>query len=181
MIGPRRIVLTGGPGSGKTTLLEALAAAGHATSPEAGRAIIRRQQAIDGEALPWKDRALFAELMLDRELEAHARAESADGPVFFDRGVPDVVGYLSLCGLPVPAHMERAAQDIRYDRRVFIAPVWPEIFGQDAERKQDLDEARRTFDAMAETYPRFGYELIELPRAPVAERLDFVLTTLTAA
>ncbi|MGN7098157.1 AAA family ATPase [Brevundimonas diminuta] len=181
MIGPRRIVLTGGPGSGKTTLLEALATAGHATSPEAGRTIIRRQQAIDGEALPWKDRALFAELMLDRELEAHARAESADGPVFFDRGVPDVVGYLTLCGLPVPAHMERAAQDIRYDRRVFIAPVWPEIFGQDAERKQDLDEARRTFDAMAETYPRFGYELIELPRAPVAERLDFVLTTLTAA
>lgn len=181
MSGPRRIVLTGGPGSGKTTLLEALATAGHATSPEAGRAIIRRQQAIDGEALPWKDRALFAELMLDRELEAHARAESADGPVFFDRGVPDVVGYLTLCGLPVPAHVERAAQNIRYDRRVFIAPVWPEIFGQDAERKQDLDEARRTFDAMAETYPRFGYELIELPRAPVAERLDFVLTTLTAA
>lgn len=181
MIGPRRIVLTGGPGSGKTTLLEALAAAGHVTSPEAGRAIIRRQQAIDGEALPWKDRALFAELMLDRELEAHARAESADGPVFFDRGVPDVVGYLSLCGLPVPAHMERAAQDIRYDRRVFIAPVWPEIFGQDAERKQDLDEARRTFDAMAETYPRFGYELIELPKAPVSERLDFVLKTLTGA
>ena len=181
MIGPRRIVLTGGPGSGKTTLLEALAAAGHVTSPEAGRAIIRRQQAIDGEALPWKDRALFAELMLDRELEAHARAESADGPVFFDRGVPDVVGYLTLCGLPVPAHMERAAQDIRYDRRVFIAPVWPEIFGQDAERKQDLDEARRTFDAMAETYPRFGYELIELPKAPVSERLDFVLKTLTGA
>lgn len=181
MSGPRRIVLTGGPGSGKTTLLEALAAAGHATSPEAGRATIRRQQAIDGEALPWKDRALFAELMLDRELEAHARAESADGSVFFDRGVPDVVGYLTLCGLPVPAHMERAAQDIRYDRRVFIAPVWPEIFGQDAERKQDMDEARRTFDAMAETYPRFGYELIELPKAPVSERLDFVLTTLTAA
>lgn len=181
MIGPRRIVLTGGPGSGKTTLLEALAAAGHATSPEAGRAIIRRQQAIDGEALPWKDRALFAELMLDRELEAHVRAEGADGPVFFDRGVPDVVGYMTLCELPVPAHVERAAQDIRYDRRVFIAPVWPEIFGQDAERKQNLDEARRTFEAMAETYPRFGYELIVLPQAPVAERLAFVLKTLTAA
>ncbi|MGW8706493.1 AAA family ATPase [Brevundimonas sp. NPDC055814] len=181
MSGPRRIVLTGGPGSGKTTLLEALAAAGHATSPEAGRAIIRRQQAIDGEALPWKDRALFAELMLDRELEAHTGAEDAAGPVFFDRGVPDVVGYLTLCGLPVPAHVERAAQDIRYDRRVFIAPVWPEIFGQDAERKQDLDEARRTFEAMAETYPRFGYELIVLPQAPVAERLAFVLKTLTAA
>ncbi len=34
---------------------------------------------------------------------------------------------------------------------------------------------------MAETYPRFGYELIELPKAPVSERLDFVLKTLTGA
>lgn len=177
----RRIVVTGGPGSGKTSLIEALAAAGHATSPEAGRAIIRRQQAIDGQALPWRDRALFAELMLDRELEVHARAEEATGPVFFDRGVPDVVGYLTLCDLPVPAHIEGAARDIRYDRRVFIAPVWPEIFEPDAERRQDLDEAQRTFDAMAKVYPRFGYDLIELPKVPVAERLAFVLETLRAS
>ena len=177
----RRIVVTGGPGSGKTSLIEALAAAEHATSPEVGRAIIRRQQAIDGEALPWRDRALFAELMLDHELEAHARAEEATGSVFFDRGIPDVIGYLTLCGLPVPPHVERAAQQVRYDRRVFIAPVWPEIFEQDAERRQDLDEAQQTFDAMAEVYPRFGYDLIELPKAPVAERLAFVLEMLRAS
>jgi len=176
----RRIVVTGGPGSGKTSLIEALAAAGHATSPEAGRAVIRRQQAIDGQALPWRDRGLFAELMLDHELEAHARAETATGAVFFDRGVPDVVGYLTLCGLPVPAHVERAGRDARYDRRVFIAPVWREIFAQDAERRQDLDEAQRTFDAMTEVYPRFGYELIELPKAPVADRLSFVMKTIKA-
>jgi len=174
----RRILVTGGPGSGKTSLIEALAAAGHATSPEAGRAVIRRQQAIDGQALPWKDRALFAELMLDRDLEAHARAGDEDGPVFFDRGLPDVVGYLTLCGLPVPAHVERTARDIRYDRQVFIAPVWPEIFSRDAERRQNLDEAHRTFDAMVEVYPRFGYDLIELPKAPVAERVAFVLSQL---
>lgn len=181
MNGSQRIVVTGGPGSGKTSLIEALAAAGYATSPEAGRAIIRRQQAIDGQALPWRDRALFAELMLDRELEAYARFEGEAGPVFFDRGTPDVVGYLSLCGLPIPAHVERAAREVRYDRRVFIAPVWPEIFAQDAERRQDLDEAQRTFDAMTEVYPRFGYELIELPKASVAERLALVLETLRAS
>jgi len=174
----RRILVTGGPGSGKTSLIEALAAGGHATSPEAGRAVIRRQQAIDGQALPWRDRALFAELMLDRDLDAHARAGTATGPVFFDRGVPDVFGYLTLCGLPVPAHVERAVREIRYDRQVFIAPVWEGIFGRDAERKQDLDEARRTFDAMAEVYPRFGYELVELPKAPLAERVAFVLSRL---
>lgn len=178
MTAQRRIVVTGGPGSGKTSLIEALAAAGHRISPESGRAIIRRQLAVDGQALPWRDRALFAELMLDRELAAHARFADAPGPVFFDRGAPDVLGYLTLCGLPVPAHVERAAREVRYDRRVFIAPVWPEIFTTDTERRQDLDEARRTFDAMAEVYPRFGYELVELPKAPVTERVAFVLSRL---
>ena len=43
----RLVVITGGPGAGKTTLIEALAVRGHAVRPEAGRAIIRDQQAID--------------------------------------------------------------------------------------------------------------------------------------
>ena len=56
--------------------------------------------------------------------------------------------------------------------------VWPEIFGPDAERRQDLDEARRTFEAMAAIYPAYGYELIELPRASVEARAAFVLDRL---
>jgi predicted ATPase len=169
------VVITGGPGSGKTSLIEALAALGHPVEPEAGRAIIRRQQAIDGQALPWRDRALFAELMLDRDLEGHARSTATAHMVFHDRGVPDVIGYLNLCGLPIPRHLDRAARDLRYHRQVFIAPVWPEIFAADAERRQDLDEARRTFEAMAAIYPAYGYELIELPRASLEERVAFIL------
>lgn len=169
------VVITGGPGSGKTSLIEALAVLGHSVEPEAGRAIIRRQQAIEGQALPWRDRALFAELMLDRDLEAHARSAVTAQMVFHDRGVPDVIGYLKLCGLPIPAHLDRAACDLRYHRQVFIAPVWPEIFAPDAERRQDLDEARRTFEAMAATYPAYGYELIELPRVSLEARVAFIL------
>lgn len=66
----RFFVLTGGPGSGKTTLIEALRAQGFATAPEAGRGIIRDQMAIGGPALPWQDRAFFAELMLSWELRS---------------------------------------------------------------------------------------------------------------
>src|SRR3546814_14045915 len=55
-------VITGGPGSGKSTLIEALAVEGFDHMPEAGRAIIRDQVAIGGAALPWADRAAFAEL-----------------------------------------------------------------------------------------------------------------------
>lgn len=173
-----RIVLTGGPGSGKTTLIHALAGRGFAVEPEAGRAVIQAQQAVGGDALPWADRARFAEAMLDSDIAAHARHEGATEPVFFDRGIPDVVGYLDLCGLPVPARLDKAAWTLRYRTTVFIAPFWPGIFVQDAERRQDPDEARRTYEAMARVYPAHGYDLVELPLADVEARVAFVLERL---
>jgi predicted ATPase len=174
----RFFVLTGGPGSGKTTLIEVLNAKGYATAPEAGRTVIRDQIANGGNALPWNDRLLFAERMLAVDLRNHAKAQEWSGPVFFDRGVPDVVGYLELCGLPVPPAAEEAARSYCYARRVFVLPPWPEIFGQDAERKQSFDEARRTYRAMVAVYSRLGYELVEVPEAPIDERADLVLANI---
>jgi predicted ATPase len=174
----RLFAVTGGPGSGKSTLIEALGQAGFAHSVEAGRGIIQDQVAIGGSAVPWGDRLAFAELMLAREMRSYHMAEDQPGPVFFDRGVPDVVGYLRLSGLPVARHMETAAKAFRYNRRVFIAPPWPEIFGQDSERKQTFDEAVRTYAALVTTYRDFGYALIEIPPCTVEERVRFVLGTI---
>jgi predicted ATPase len=168
-------VVTGGPGSGKTSLIEALAKAGYARTLEAGRAIIQEQLATDGPALPWRDPLAFAELMLGWEMRSYRMAETADGPVFFDRGVTDVIGYLMLVGRPVPAHVMRAAERFRYNRRVFVAPPWPEIFTQDAERKQTPEEAVRTYEALVKAYASQGYELVSLPLVPIEDRLRFVL------
>ena len=174
----RFFVLTGGPGSGKSTLIDALQHAGFRRSVEAGRGVIQDQMAIGGRAVPWADPAIFAELMLCWEMRSYQMASQQSGPIFFDRAVPDVVGYLRLMKLPVPDYIEKAAKIFRYNRRVFIAPPWQEIFRQDQERKQDFDEAVRTYAALAATYAGFGYELVELPRAPVAERVRFVLETI---
>src|SRR3546814_18355633 len=107
-------VITGGPGSGKSTLIEALAVEGFDHMPEAGRAIIRDQVAIGGAALPWADRAAFADLMLGWELRSWHEAHDRAGPVICDRSVPDVAGYLSLVGLPVPAPVSPRAAPLRY-------------------------------------------------------------------
>ena len=88
----RFFVLTGGPGSGKSTLIDALQQTGFSRTMEAGRGIIQDQVAIGGRALPWSDPALFAELMLAWEMQSYHWATQQGGLVFFDRGVPDVLG-----------------------------------------------------------------------------------------
>ncbi|MDR0253497.1 MAG: AAA family ATPase [Brucellaceae bacterium] len=171
-------IITGGPGSGKTTLLNALHQRGYLHSQEAGRHIIQDQVRIGGKALPWLDPAFFAELMLSWEMRSHLLASetAADKPYFFDRGMADIAGYLTLSGLPVPEHVHQAVQQYSYNKTVFIAPHWPEIYQGDTERKQSLQEAKRTFDAMAATYRAYGFTLLELPKAGVEARADFVLS-----
>src|SRR3546814_4860653 len=51
------------------------------------------------------------------------------------RSVPDVAGYLRLCGLPVPAHVSQAADLFRYQPRVFIAV--PAHVSQAADRSEE--------------------------------------------
>lgn len=91
-------------------------------------------------------------MMLTWEMRSYDEAQHFAGVVLFDRGVPDVEGYLRLMQLPVPPHVRNAVQRYRYNPLVFIAPPWREIFRQDAERKQTFDEAVRTHDALAQTY-----------------------------
>lgn len=169
-------IISGGPGSGKSTLINALEQHGFGRTIEAGRAIIQQQQAIGGSALPWADRALFAELMLSWELQSYSQAKMHEGIVFFDRGLPDITGYLLLCGLEVPAYIRRAAENYRYNKTVFLAPPWREIFTQDSERKQEYSEAVKTFETMQQVYEGLGYKITLLPKGSVQERLEFILS-----
>lgn len=169
----RRFVVTGGPGAGKTTLLEALAARGQPTFAEAGRAIVRAHGAIGGPAGHEADRRLFAELMLSWDMRSWH--EAGAGLSFFDRGIPELVGYLRLVGLAVPEHFRRAAHLCRYSDPVFLAPPWAEIYRKDVDRQQDFAEAIATCEAVRAAYAEFGYRLVELPRAGVEARAGLVL------
>lgn len=177
----RFFIITGGPGSGKSTLIEALVARGYRAMPEAGRAIIQDHVAIGGPALPWADRQAFAAQMLGWDMRSWREAAAKEGVTFFDRGIVDVVGYLRLCGLPVPDHLVTAARRLRYNPTVFIAPPWEAIYAPDSERKQTPEDARATFEAMAAVYPAFGYSLIPLPLASVEDRVRFVVGHLSRA
>jgi predicted ATPase len=167
----RHAVLTGAPGAGKTTLLEAAAGAGLRTSPEVARELLRQP---GGMSLREADPLGFAVAMLAahvREYEAMARS---GGPVVFDRGVCDVVGFLAVSGLPVPDAIDRTCRSLRYAGPVLRAPAWQDIYAQDSERIQTWDEACASDAAVSAAWRRYGYDVIDLPLAPVAERLAFL-------
>lgn len=117
--------------------------------------------------------------MLNWELRSWHEAAQSETPFFFDRGLPDIVGYLTLCNLPVPPHMKRATELFRYAHTVFIAPPWEDIYVQDTERKQSFGEAVQTYHAMAEAYGRCGYNLIRLPLCGPEERAEIIFPACT--
>jgi predicted ATPase len=56
-----------------------------------------------------------------------------------------------------------------------VAPPWPEIYATDAERRHGFEAAFEGHRAEAAAYVECGYRLIEVPRAPVEARADFIL------
>jgi predicted ATPase len=167
----RSAVLTGAPGAGKTTLLNAAEAAGFITSPEVARQLLQSPGGMDLRAA---DPLGFAEAMLEAHAFEFERHTGADGLVLFDRGFPDVVGFLDVSGLPVPKAVDRACRALRYSGPILRAPAWAAIYAQDAERIQDWEQAVASDEAVTAAWRRYGYEVTDLPLVGVEERLDFL-------
>ena len=164
-------VITGGPGAGKTSLLNALSKYNVLCVPEVARQIIREQVEQGGRAVPWDDAAQYKELMLQRSIEDFLRID-VDIPVFFDRGIPDALAYAKLIGHASPAVI---ARQYRCNRDVFILPPWEEIYETDSERKQTFQEAIDVCRRLEDEYTSHGYNIVEVPRAGIEERAQFVL------
>jgi predicted ATPase len=165
-------VITGGPGVGKTTLLHELSICGFSTIPEDARRIIKEQINQNGEGLPWKNKKLYAQLMLDASVKTYEKVcnENSSDIIFFDRGIIDTLCYMNMENIPISEELDKIITEYPYAEKVFILPPWEEIYKTDTERKQTWSEAVYTFDKMKETYLKYGYEIIELPRDTIENR-----------
>jgi predicted ATPase len=166
-------LLTGPPGGGKSALLNHLHAQGFVVVAEPARQILAEQRRIDGVGVPSRDPRLFVELMLSRAISDYMRRETTAAPVFFDRGIPDVVGYATLFGFDHPPG-RNAAQEFRYNRRVFFVPAWEAIYTTDDERTVPFAVASQFGDDLRAAYLLSGYDLIEMPCVSVEERAEFL-------
>lgn len=172
----RFVIVTGCSGGGKSTLLGELRRRGHAVVEEPGRRIVAEEMERAGTALPWIDAAAFARRAIDMSLDDRTKAERSAGWVFFDRGLIDAAAALQHLagGSPV----ETMGRAYRNNRRVFMAPPWPEIYVNDPERRHGFAEAVAEYDRLRDAYLSLGYEICVLPRESVDRRADLVLAIL---
>lgn len=175
MNNPNLYIITGGPGAGKTTVIMGLQETfGYAIQMEAGRSIIQQQMSQNGTILPWLDPSGFADAMFRISYQQYLESQMHPETVIFDRGIPDIIGFLHLSNLPVPKAYIDAATDLRYQSKVFITPPWKEIYAKDAERRQSWQEAKATYQVMLNIYTKLGYQLIDLPLDSPSNRTAFI-------
>jgi predicted ATPase len=176
--GNRLYVITGGPGAGKTAILHELHRRGFACVPEAARQIIQEQVSSGGNAVPWLDTERYTSLMLKKSVEDYLAHSGAAHVTFFDRGILDTITHARIHQLDLSEEDYSQAQTYRYNRKVFLAPPWQQIYSTDAERKQTFEEALVSFRRNKEVYTEYGYDLVEIPVGTVETRVDFILASI---
>ena len=162
MIKPNFFLISGGPGVGKTTLLEELRRGGERVVEETHRRIIREGRAQSGSLK-------LGTLAAREDIARFEAMKGVQERVFFDRGIVDSLTPQA------PPWMWAAAKRLRYNELVFTPPPWPEIYTQDAERRQTFEDCLATHEAISRRLLELGYQPMTVPRGSVEARAAFIL------
>lgn len=172
---PNFFVFTGGSSSGKSSLVEALEGRGYNCVPEAGRIVVREEDAAGGHGQPWVNLERFAELIFDKSRLAFEALSETREPVFFDRSFLEALSCMRSLSLAIPQRYNDIVASHRFNKTVFVTPPWEQIFTNDAERKTTFEGAVQDYEGNLATYIAAGYEPLEVPRMSVEERVEFIL------
>jgi predicted ATPase len=172
------VVIIGGPGTGKTTIIDSLLAKGYCCYPEISREVTLEAKKQGIEQLFLENPLLFSELLLEgRKTQFNNAQKEPHEIVFLDRGIPDVLAYMNYIGDSYPSFFDQACREHIYTK-IFLLPPWEEIYESDNERYENFEQAKLIYNHLTETYQKYGYHLIEVPKGTVEERISFILNQL---
>ena len=170
----KRFIMTGAPGSGKTSILRLLADRGYAVVAEAATDVIAAAQAR-GTGEPWQD-PLFIDTVV--RLQNHRLQDPVSpGAVaqVHDRSPVCTLALARYLGHPVSAELSDSIASITeghiFDRRVLFARTIG--FCEPTPARQISYQDSLAFERVhAAEYLRLGFELVDIPAAPVQQRAD---------
>ncbi|HEX3490460.1 MAG TPA: AAA family ATPase [Streptosporangiaceae bacterium] len=172
----RRFILTGAPGCGKTSILAALRDRGYAVVPEAATDVIARQQAR-GVDEPWTRPGFIDQIVAlqhARQLEAD---ETGTAVQLYDRSPVCTLALARYLDRPVTSSLadeiKRLTEQQIFQRPVFFVRPIGFITPTSARRISYAESL--AFERVHESaYREHGFELIDVPLAPVHERAALV-------
>jgi predicted ATPase len=168
-------VITGAPCSGKTSVICGLEQMGYQVVHEFARAYIDEElQKGKSIARIKADILSFESHILNKKVEIE-RSLPENKLIFFDRAVPDSIGYYILEGL-IPDDPIKKSKLTKYKKIFFFERL---MFKQDEVRSEDDKIAAGLDRLLKENYQMLGYAIVQIPLLPVAERIDFILKCCT--
>jgi len=178
----KRIVITGGPATGKTVIIEALEKAGFVCFHEVIRAMTKEAKQngdaanfVSNPIVSVDDPLEFNTLILEKRLAQYNMADALNAsPIFYDRGMPDVLAYMDYFNQKYDTHFIDKCNVNRYDV-VFILPPWEAIYVIDNERFESYEEAVEIHRCLNHSYKELGYTPISVPKASIQDRISFIL------
>ncbi|MAD97168.1 MAG: ATPase [Flavobacteriaceae bacterium] len=171
----QKIVFFGGPGTGKTTIINELKKLGYPCLDEISREITAKAQKEGISQLFLEDPLLFSSKLLEgREMQFKSANELNEPVVFFDRGLPEVFGYMDYLGTEYPDRFVEKSKAYRY-QKVIHFPVWEKIYTTDDERYESLVEAQKIEKYLIDAYESLGYTVHSIPFGSIEQRTRYIL------
>ncbi len=183
----KKIVLTGGPSTGKTSVIQYLEKMGYFCFHEVIRLMTqeKREKEVDSvfktnPIVSVSDPQEFNQRILEARITQYTSANQInESVIFFDRGIPDVLGYMNCFDQKYSKTFEKACTDHTYDL-VFLMPPWQEIHVSDNERFESYEEALLINDCLLNSYTHFGYGVKIVPKDTVINRAEFILDSINS-
>ena len=171
----QKYIITGAPGTGKTSIIKELKNRDFRCIDENSREIIAEQIKNGGEILPWRNQIAFENQISNMRTEQYL-ATTGNSIHFFDRSAIDCIAYLALSNLGVTPQIMQSVKNCNFNKTVFYTPIWEQIYINDSERKENLEQAKKIEKAIINAYQSQGYKLVEIPKISIKERADFIIS-----
>jgi predicted ATPase len=171
----KRHLIIGGPGFGKTSLVSKLKELGYNCEyDDKSRELIikmfKENPEIDTSGVDFNREILNCRI---------DQFNSSSGICFFDRGIPDGIAYMN----NPPSEFLETAKKYSYEKIVFVCPPWEEIFQTEKAKgraENSFNDAVIVHNRICEVYNKLGYNLINLPKSSIKERVKFILEKITS-
>ncbi|MGH8888299.1 MAG: ATP/GTP-binding protein [Acidothermaceae bacterium] len=169
-------ILTGTPGAGKTAALRQLELDGYLVVEEAATDVIALEQAL-GIGQPLTNPAFIDNVVRLQRMRQTRIAVAAHQTAFFDRSPVCTLALSKYLGFALSsvleAEIERVLHEAVYDQTVFFVRALGGVRTTAARQISFADSL--DFELLHEkTYRDLGFRLVDVPAAPVQERVELI-------